>query len=150
LATGIHEDGSEIMEDISPFILADSAYANTKTMVTTYKITETNSNIAISALNWKLGGAWYHVENAFGILKACFQIFERALNCAKEDVRFAIILCATAFVLHNFLIDEKDNLLEEELGNALNARQIEEKEEEDEEDAQYLEQEEVCTRDTLI
>jgi hypothetical protein len=119
-------------------------------MVTTFKMTETNSDIAIFALNWKLGGARYYVENAFGILKARFQIFERALDCAKEDVRFAIILCATPFVLHNFLMDEKESSLEEDLRNPISATQIEEEEEEDEEDAQYLEQEDVCTGDTLI
>ena len=98
---------------------------------------ETNSDIAIFALNRQLGGAWYHVENAFGILKARFQIFERPLNCAKEDVRFAVILCGTAFVLHNFLIDEKDHSLEEELEKAINARQTDDEEEEEEEDAVY-------------
>lgn len=62
------------------------------------------------------------MENAFGILKVRFQIFERALDYAKENVRFAIILCGTAFVLHNFLIDEKDDSLEEELEKVINAR----------------------------
>jgi len=138
------------MEDIPPFILADSAYANTKIMVTTFKMTETNSDIAIFALNRKLGGARYHVENAFGILKARFQIFERALDCAREDVRFAIILCGTAFILHNFLIDEKDNSLEEELEKVNNVRQTEEEEEEEEENVVYEESEDVCTRNTLI
>ena len=78
------------MEDIPPFILADSAYANTKTMITTFKMTETNSDIEIFALNRKLGGAQYHVENAFGILKARFQIFERALDCANAKCERAI------------------------------------------------------------
>ena len=137
------------MEDIPPFILADSAYANTKTTVTTFKMTEINSDIAIFALNRKLGGARYHVENAFGILKARFQIFERALDCAKEDVRFAIILCGTAFILHNFLIDEKDDSLKEELEKINNAGQTEE-EEEEEENVVYEESEDICTRNTLI
>ena len=60
-------------------------------------------------MNKKLGGARYHVENAFGILKARFRIFQRPLECAAEDIRFAIILICTVFVLHNFLVDIQDN-----------------------------------------
>lgn len=75
LQIGIREeDGDVISEDIPTFILADSAYPNTKHMVTTFKTTECADPV-INALNQKLGGARYHVQNAFGILKARFQIF---------------------------------------------------------------------------
>ena len=76
---------------IPPFILADSAYSNTKHMVTTFK-TECVRDPVICALNKKLGGARYHVENAFEILKKRLQIFQRPLECATEDIRLAIIL----------------------------------------------------------
>ena len=73
LPTGMHLSEDEIYEEIPPFILADSAYSNTQHMVTTYKMTEILLDPAIRELNKKLGGARYHVENAFGILKACFR-----------------------------------------------------------------------------
>ena len=86
LATGGHPDGHEISEEIPPLILADSAYSNTRHMVTTYKTTEILASPFVRELNKKLGGARYHVENAFGILKRQFQIFKQALECSHEDV----------------------------------------------------------------
>ena len=68
------------------------------------------SSAIVSELNKKLGGARYHVENAFGILKAHFQIFKRQLECAQEDVRLAITLTSSIFIIHNFLIDINDDL----------------------------------------
>src|SRR5436309_3296365 len=108
LVTGERDDGEVIYEDIPAFILADSAYPNSKHLVTTFKVTETSDEI-INALNKKLGGARYHVENAFGILKARFRIFQRPLECAAEHIRFAITLISAIFVLHNFLIDVGDD-----------------------------------------
>ncbi len=108
LVTGERDDGEVIYEDIPAFILADSAYPNSKHLVTTFKVTETSDEI-INALNKKLGGARYHVENAFGILKGRFRIFQRPLECACEDIRFAIVLISAIFVLHNFLIDVRDD-----------------------------------------
>ena len=78
--------GKQVLEDIPPFILTDSAYSNTKHMVTTFKTTECTRDPVICALNKKLGGAQYHVENAFEILKKRFQIFQRPLDCATEDI----------------------------------------------------------------
>ena len=104
LITGEYDNGEVIYEDIPAFILADSAYPNSKHLVTTFKVTET-SDAVINALNKKLGGARYHVENAFGILKGRFHIFQRPLECAVEDIQFVIILISAVFVLHNFLID---------------------------------------------
>jgi len=110
LTTGASLHGEPTDEDIPPFILGDSAYPNTRHMVTTYKATEMANNAAIAALNKKLGGARYHVENAFGILKQRFQILKRPLECSGEDVRYAIRLIVSIFVLHNFLIDVRDEL----------------------------------------
>ena len=107
LITGDYDNGEVIYEDIPAFILADSAYPNSKHLVTTFKVTETSDPV-INALNKKLGGARYHVENAFGILKGRFHIFQRPLECAVEDIRFVIILISAVFVLHNFLIDIQD------------------------------------------
>jgi len=108
LETGVLEDGEFAYEDIPPFILADSAYINAKHLVTTFKTTEVTADPVVCALNKKLGGARYHIENAFGILKARFQIFQRPLECSLEDVRLAIVLTCSTFVIHNFLIDIGD------------------------------------------
>ena len=107
LPTGERDDGEIIYEDIPAFILADSAYTNSKHMVTTFKVTEC-SDFVVAALNKKLGGARYHVENAFGILKGRFRILQHPLECACHDIRFAITFISAIFVLHNFLIDVKD------------------------------------------
>ena len=56
LITGEYDNGEVIYEDIPAFILADSAYPNSKHLVTTFKVTET-SDAVINALNKKLGGA---------------------------------------------------------------------------------------------
>ena len=73
LITGEYDNGEVIYEDIPTFILADSAYPNSKHLVTTFKVTET-SNAIVNSLNKKLGGARYYVENAFEILKGRFRI----------------------------------------------------------------------------
>ena len=132
LATGILPSGDEQFEDIPPFILADSAYANTRNLVTTFKMTECATDPVICALNKKLGGARYHVENAFGILKARFQIFQRPLECATEDIRLAIILICAVLVLHNFLIDMKDELEEDfDLDNRREGQDSQDRQDED-------------------
>src|SRR5579859_7953917 len=107
LVTGEFDNGTLIYEEIPAFILADSAYPNSKHLVTTFKVTEM-ANPVINALNKKLGGARYHIEHAFGILKGRFRIFQSPLECAGEDIRFAITLISAIFVLHNFLIDIQD------------------------------------------
>src|SRR5947207_10873089 len=91
LVTGERDDGKVIYEDIPAFILADSAYPNSKHLVTTFKVTETSDEI-INALNKKLGGARYYVEDAFWFLKGGFRLFRLPVVCACEDVLFALVL----------------------------------------------------------
>ena len=107
LATG-YVNGVVVEEEIPPFILRDSTYPNRKHLVTTFEMTECRDPI-IAKLNKHFGGARYHVENAFGILEGRFQIFQAPLQCAKDSVESAILLMTACFVLHNFLIDVKDN-----------------------------------------
>ena len=110
IPTGETPNGILIQEEVPAFILMDSAYANLKHLVTTFKLCETCGPDGVAeALNKKLGGAWYHVEHAFGIMKGCFQIFQCALQCASENIEFAIMLISSLFVLHNFLIDIADD-----------------------------------------
>jgi len=150
LATGLLATGEQVLEDIPPLILADSAYSNTKHMVTTFKTTECARDPVICALNKKLGGARYHVENAFGILKKRFQIFQRPLDCATEDIRLAIILTCSVLTLHNFLIDVKDAVTD-----TLNAEIVRERiggeleQDAEENDAENVD-EDVTTRNALI
>ena len=109
LPTHMLSNGQEVYEDIPPFILTDSAYSNTRNMMTTYKTTEILSDSIVRELNRKLGGARYHVEHAFEILKERFQIFKKPLKCSHEDVRLAIILTSSIFIIHNFLIEVNDD-----------------------------------------
>ena len=81
-------------------------------MIIIYKIMEILTSSIIHELNKKLGGAWYHIENVFGILKARFQIFKQTLKCSHEDVRHAIILTSSTIILHNFLIEVNDDLID--------------------------------------
>ena len=66
IPTGETPNGTLIQEEVPAFILMDSAYANLKHLVTTFKLCETCGPDGVAeALNKKLGDAWYHVEHAF-------------------------------------------------------------------------------------
>lgn len=107
--------GNIIESQIPAFILTDSAYRNTKHIVTTYKVTECDRDPDIADLNKKLGAARYHVENAFGILKGRFRAFKKALAGSAEDIYFTCEFIAAICILHNFMIDERDEVQIEEL-----------------------------------
>jgi len=102
--------GDDVEEEIPAFILGDSAYQNSRHLVTTYKATETNSDRHVRRLNARLSKARYFVEHAFGLLKGRFQIFSKPLRSAGEDLPFAVYLIASICVLHNFLIDTRDSV----------------------------------------
>ena len=112
LLTGVDAAGNPILEDVPAFILGDSAYRNTREFVTTYKLNECDRSRFVAVLNRRLGRARYHVENAFGILKGRFQLLSRPLLSGSEDLPFTVHLIAAIFVLHNFLIDSRDELPE--------------------------------------
>ena len=103
------------VENIPAFILRDSAYPNTRHLVTTYKVTECENDSSVRHLNQRLSKARYHVEHAFGLLKGQFQIFAKPLRSAFEDYLFAMHLIASFFVLHNFLIDTRDTVSEHDV-----------------------------------
>jgi len=147
LPTGETWNGRLIQEEVPAFILTDSADANSKHLVTTFKLCEIREDGVAEALNKKMGGAQYHVENAFGIMKGRFQIFQRALQCASENIKFAIMLISSLFVLHNFLIDVADDS-----GNWWNIAEVENDDGDTEgailDDPHYIES--TKTRDILI
>lgn len=99
---------ADMEEDIPAFILGDSAYRNTRHLVTTYKVTECDADRSVRHLNFILSKARYKVEHAFGLLKGRFRIFDKPLKSGSEDLLFTIHLIASICVLHNFLIDTND------------------------------------------
>jgi len=107
------EEGNN--EEIPAFILGDSAYRNSRHMVTTYKVTECNADRSIRHLNFSLSKARYQVEHAFGLLKGRFQVFEKPLRSASEDLPFSIRLIASICIIHNFLIDDRDAVPEADI-----------------------------------
>lgn len=119
------------IENLPAFILGDSAYVSSNKMVPTYRVTECSSCPITKALNRKLSSIRYCVENAFGICKGRFQILNRPMECAADDVRRAVILITAAFTLHNFLIDEKDQSvvevaqrLESDIGDVVDVDEV--------------------------
>ena len=97
-----------INEFVPAFLLGDSAYPNNARIITTFKNMDCARCLITKRLNQKLAGARYYVENAFGICKGRFRILSRALECAMEDITRAITLVAAVCILHNFLIDVRD------------------------------------------
>ena len=115
--------GDDVVEQVPAFILGDSTYNNIRHFVTTYVNEDCNHNPSIRRLNQRLSGARYIVENTFALLKARFQLFEKPLQCATEDMPYTVHLITSIFVLHNFLIEVHDQQ-EGMLGDAIE-RQLE-------------------------
>ena len=102
-------------EEIPAFILEDSAYRNSRHMVITYKVIECNADCSVRHLNFALSKACYQVEHAFGLLKERFQVFEKSLRSAGEDLPFSVHLITSICIIHNFLIDEWDAVPEADI-----------------------------------
>jgi hypothetical protein len=77
-------------------------------IVPTFRNCDCNRSRHIKQLNAKLAGIRYYVENAFGILKARFQLLNRPLESAREHIIRTSYLITAIFVVHNFLIDGGD------------------------------------------
>jgi hypothetical protein len=115
VATKATDTSETLYEAVPAYILADSAYSSTSRIVPTFKNTECNRCRIVAKLNAKLASVRYYIENAFGICKGRFRILNRPLECAKEDVVRASFLITAIFVLHNFLIEEKDDTVIEQV-----------------------------------
>ena len=87
------ETGNDIVEEILPFILADSTYVNIKHVVMTFRTMEIIADNIVRDLNQKLGAIWCHVENAFGILKA-------DLSTASRMCSGGYSVCSSLNILH--------------------------------------------------
>lgn len=147
--------GNDIMENIPAFILGDSAYRNTRYLVTTYTNTECKNDRSIRHLNEQLSKARYIVENSFALLRARFQLLEKSLRSGAQDLPFTIHLIASLFILHNFLIEEQDyqkEILASHIQRELEAMRLEEeeKEEENDDDVNGEEQIQEPTRTLLL
>ncbi|KAE8892234.1 hypothetical protein PF006_g28946 [Phytophthora fragariae] len=103
LLTGLDEHYS-----IPFFLLADSAYANSKHVVTTFEIAETQRDVPTARLNRALAGMRYPVECAFGILKSRCRVLGKPVEMARTNVEAVPTLIAAVCILHNFAIDLGD------------------------------------------
>lgn len=90
------------------YILGDSAYINSKHMVTCYKPTEYNRDLMVRRCNKHLSGMRYVIENAFGVFKRRFGLFQNPLEMGKHDVARTTDLILAAMILHNFVIIEEN------------------------------------------
>jgi DDE superfamily endonuclease len=106
----VNDAGETINELVPAFLLGDSAYPNNARIITTFKNTDYARCSITKHLNQKLAGARYYVENAFGICKDRFRILSRPLKYTTEDITRAITLVTAVCILHNFLIDIRDEM----------------------------------------
>lgn len=147
VATKASDTGDVQQESIPPYILADSAYPSTVHMVPTFKNTDCSNDRLIKNLNFKLASIRYCIENAFGICKGRFRLLNRPLECAKEDMRRAIILVTAIFTLHNFMISINDDTPIDAISNATDS---DDDDEDEVENNRYKLNENFATRDVLL
>lgn len=96
-----------------PFILADSAYPNSRHLVTTYESHRTRENPEIHRLNERLSAVRQGVERAFGILKGRFRILTSATILSRGSIEKLNRIFYSCFILHNICISEADDYFEE-------------------------------------
>ncbi|EGZ20967.1 hypothetical protein PHYSODRAFT_298890 [Phytophthora sojae] len=112
---GLLQTGWFEYRKITFFLLADSAYANSKHVVTTYEIAETQRSVVISKLNRKLAGMRYCVECAFRAAKMRWRLLSKPIEIARTNLKDVPTLVSSVCILHNFVIDEKDEVWNPEL-----------------------------------
>lgn len=101
--------GEGRVEEIPMFLLGDSAYANTRFMVTTYEMNQINQSAKVRQCDQALSAVRYQVEQAFGILKGRFRLLTKSIYQNFDFVaKFVFAIC----FIHNFLIAERDHLLQ--------------------------------------
>lgn len=90
------------------FLLGDSAYANSKYMVTTYELNQITQSQSARRCNKALSGIRYQVEHAFGVLKGRFRLLMKPIASATNNFAFVPVLVVAVCSVHNFLISERD------------------------------------------
>jgi hypothetical protein len=105
----------------------------------------------VKQLNRKLSSIRYCIEQAFGICKNRFRVFNRPLECAKDDVKQATKLITAIFTLQNFLLDEEsDDDIEDSDLDCQDDERNEGERNEGEIDAADQDDQDFSTRDILL
>ena len=89
---------------IPMYILGDSAFGNTVHMVTTYEMTEVNSNVDIKRFNRRLSAMRFIVENAFGVLKGRWRVLLDGVMYGQHDIEVVCTYILSLCILHNYLM----------------------------------------------
>ncbi|KAE8896422.1 hypothetical protein PF005_g20997 [Phytophthora fragariae] len=107
---GFLQTGLEEYRKIPFFLLADSAYANSTHVVTTYEIAEADKDVVVSKLNRKLAGMRYSVKCAFGVAKSRWRVLAKPIETSRTNLEDVPTLVSAVCILHNFVIDKSDGV----------------------------------------
>ncbi|KAG3187061.1 hypothetical protein C6341_g3543 [Phytophthora cactorum] len=107
---GTMQVGWYLCEHVPFHLLVDSAYANSRFVVTIYEIAEAQQDIVVARLNQKLAGMRYTVECAFGILKGRWRLLQRPIEMARTNLKAVPTLVCSLCILYNFLIEYGDQV----------------------------------------
>ena len=99
-----------VKEKIPFFILADSAYANGKHLVTTFENRKIAEGRTYQVLNAKLAAMRNRVENKFGILKQQWLVLSRPSRIAIQDVKKYVAVIGAVCLLENFVTMHQESV----------------------------------------
>lgn len=89
------------------FLIGDSAYANTKYMVTTYEMSQIIQSAKVRKSSQALSAVRYQVEHAFGVSKGRFRLLAKPIH---QDFSFVPRLVFAICSVHNLLIVKRDHI----------------------------------------
>lgn len=92
------------------YLLGNAAYTNSSHLVSPYKSPFTNEK-ENRRFNQKLSQIRIDIEHAFGVLKGQWGSLTglRLLLCLKKSYKFAVMWITACCILHNLLLDLKDD-----------------------------------------
>jgi hypothetical protein len=102
-------DAHYSMDGFTPYLLGDSGYPLLPWLLVPYKHVR-NFTLLEALFNRKLRKGWCMVENAFGILK---QTFRELLVKSKLDVVFLLDVITCCAILHNILLGQSHEEVEQ-------------------------------------